>query len=241
MRTQLIVIGLAAALAAGPALAAGKASKEENIGVGVGATVGALAGGPIGFVIGAAIGAKLGDEFHEKGEKVESLTGSLEASQSRVAELEGDVDDLNADIDALSADLQRMQALARPELVSLLASGIEMDLLFRTDEHVLMESTRSRLSELATTLAAMPDVQVRIDGYADARGDEAYNRDLSVKRAEHVRDLLTVNGVPEQRIQVSGHGEAAVPDATADDFALQRKVSVTLYVEDGPSLAANPN
>lgn len=242
MRTAIIVIGMTASLAAAPAFAADNGgSKEETIGIGVGATVGALAGGPIGFVIGAAIGARIGDEFHEKDVQVDSLTGSLEASQARVAELETDVDGLNADIDALSADLGRMRTLARPELVALLASGIEMDLLFRTDEHVLMKSTSSRLSELATTLAAMPDVRVQIDGYADARGDEAYNRELSVKRAEYVRDLLTANGVPQERIDISAHGESAIVDATADDYALQRKVSVTLYVEDGPSLAANPN
>src|SRR5690606_25737382 len=138
-------------------------------------TVGALAGGPFGFVIGAAIGAKLGDEFYEKGEQVESLTGSLQASTSRVEELETEVQALNADIDALSGDLQRMRTTARPELLELLASGIEMDLLFRTAEHELADSTGKRLAGLATTLASMPDIRIDIDGYADERGDEAYN------------------------------------------------------------------
>ncbi len=241
MRTTLILVSLSACLAAGPALAAGKASKEETIGVGVGATVGALAGGPVGFVIGAAVGAKLGDKFHQKGEQVETLTGSLAASQAKVAALESDVDALNGDIDALAADLERMRTVARPELVALLETGIEMDLLFRTDEHVLMDSTRSRLAGLAGTLAVMPDVKVRIEGYADPRGDAAYNQALSVKRAEYVRELLTANGVPAERIQVAGHGESAAPNATADDYALQRKVAITLYVADGPALAANPD
>lgn len=241
MIAKLILVTLSTCLAAGPALAAGKASKEETIGVGVGATVGALAGGPVGFIIGAAIGAKLGDEYHQKDEQVDVLAGSLAASNARVKSLETDVRVLNADIDALGADLERMRTLARPELVALLASGIEMDLLFRTDEHVLMDSTRSRLADLAATLAAMPDVRVRIDGYADARGDETYNQFLSEKRAGYVRDLLTGNGVSGERIQVTGHGESAAPDATADDYALQRKVAVTLYVEDGPELAANPH
>ncbi|HZD52803.1 MAG TPA: OmpA family protein [Woeseiaceae bacterium] len=245
MRNPLIsvavTIGVAACLAAGPALAGGKASKAETAGVGAGAAVGALAGGPVGFVIGAAIGAKIGDEFHQKNAEVDSLTGSLRASRARVAELETDVDTLNADIDALGDDLRRMRAVGRPELVNLLASGIEMDLLFRTDEHVLMPSTASRLSELATTLAAMPDVRVRIDGYADERGAEDYNRELSVRRAEYVRNLLAAGGMPGSRIQVSGHGESPAQEATADDYALQRKVSLTLYVDDSPSLASNPN
>lgn len=241
MRSKLTVITLAACLAAGPAVAAEKASKEETIGVGVGATVGALAGGPFGFVIGAAFGAKIGDAFHEKDEKVESLTGSLQASTTRVEELETDVEALNADLDALGGDLQRMRAMARPELLSLLEGGIEMDLLFRTEEHVLTDSTGSRLAELAASLAAMPDIRIDVDGYADERGDEAFNQDLSVRRAEYVRDLLTANGVPAERIQVSAHGESPAAEGTADNYALQRKVSLTLYVDDKPSFAANPD
>jgi outer membrane protein OmpA-like peptidoglycan-associated protein len=241
MRTKLIVITLAACLAAGPAFAASTASKEETIGVGVGATVGALAGGPIGFIVGAAIGAKLGDEFHQKDEQVDSLAGSLQASATRVRTLETEVQALNADIDALGGDLQRMRAMARPELSSLLESGIKMDLLFRTEEHELADSTAERLAGLAASLAAMPDISVHVDGYTDERGEAAYNRDLSVRRAEYVRDLLTANGVPAERIQVSAHGESPTVEDTADDYALQRKVSLTLYVEDNPSFAANPD
>lgn len=241
MRTKLTVITVAACLAAGPAFAATKASKEETIGVGVGATVGALAGGPIGFVIGAAIGAKIGDEFHQKDEKVETLTGSLQASATRVETLETQVQALNADIDALGGDLQRMRATARPELSSLLESGIKMDLLFRTEEHELADSTTERLAGLAASLAAMPDIRVAVEGYADERGIESYNRDLSVRRAEYVRDLLTANGVAAERIQVSAHGESPTADDTADNYALQRKVSLTLYVDDNPAFAANPD
>lgn len=241
MRTRITIITVVACLAAGPAFAANKASKEENIGVGVGATVGALAGGPIGFVIGAAIGAKLGDEFHQKGQEVEALTGSLETSSVRIEELEGDVDALNADIDALGGDLERMRAHGRPELLSLLKSGIEMDLLFRTDEHVLSTSTSSRLSDLAASLAAMPDIRVRVDGFADERGDADYNRDLSTRRAEYVRDLLTANGVSGKRVEITAHGESPAAEATVDNYALQRKVSLTLYVDDSPSFASNPD
>ncbi len=241
MHTRLTVIILATCLAAGPALAAGKASKQETIGVGVGATVGALAGGPVGFVIGAAIGAKLGDEFHRKDEQVASLEGSLQASATQVKKLETEVRALNADIDDLGSDLQRMRATARPELVRLLESGIKMDLLFRTEEHELADSTRERLAGLAASLAAMPDIGIAVDGYADERGIESYNHDLSVRRAEHVRDLLTANGVPAKRIRVSAHGELPATGGTADDYALQRKVSLTLYVDGNPSLAANPD
>jgi outer membrane protein OmpA-like peptidoglycan-associated protein len=232
MGKKFIVAGLIATLAAAPAFAE-KSSKVENIGIGLGATIGAVAGGPIGLVIGAAFGAKVGGEMNQREMAVEELTSSLQGSQRRVSELEGD-------IDALGGDLQRLQDESRPELLSLLQAGIEMDLLFRTDEHVLATTTGSRLQELATSLASMSDVYVQLDGFADERGDAAYNQNLSNRRAGHVRDVLLANGVPAERISVNAHGESQAADDNVDSYAFERKVSLTLYIQNSPSFAANP-
>ena len=232
MRNKIILAGLIAALTAAPAFAE-SASREEGIGVGLGATIGGIAGGPVGIILGAAFGARIGDEMHRRDTEVEQLSASLQGSQDRVHELE-------RDIDALGGDLQRMQEESRPELLSLLQAGIEMDLLFRTDEHVLADATGSRLQQLAASLATMPDVFVQLDGFADERGDAAYNQKLSVRRAEHVKDVLITNGVPAARISVKAHGESPAADDDVDSFAFERKVSLTLYIEDSPSFASNP-
>jgi len=233
MGHKIVLAGLIAALAAAPAFAE-KSSREENIGIGLGATIGTIAGGPLGLIVGAAMGAKFGDEMKQRGEEVAQLTDSLQGSQRRV-------NDLERDIDAIGRDLQRLQDEARPELLSLLQAGIEMDLLFRTDEHVLAATTGSRLQQLASSLATMPDVFVRVDGFADERGNAAYNQKLSVLRAEHVRDVLIDKGVPATRISVKAHGESPAADASADSFAFERKVSLTLYIDDSLSFASNPD
>ncbi len=232
MGKKFIVAGLIAALTAAPAFAE-KSSKEESLGIGLGATIGAVAGGPVGLALGAVFGARIGNKMHQRNTEVELLSASLAGSRQRVDELE-------RDIDALGGDLQRMQNESRPELLSLLQAGIEMDLLFRTDEHVLAAATGSRLQQLASSLATMPDVFVQLDGFADERGDAAYNQKLSVRRAEHVRDVLVANGIPAARISVKAHGESQAADDHIDSFAFERKVSLTLYIEDSPSFAANP-
>lgn len=232
MRIKIILTGLIAVMAAAPAFAE-SASKEESIGVSAGAVIGAIAGGPVGLVVGAALGAKLGEEFFQRDTEIDQLSASLQGSQSRVNELERDVV-------ALGGDLQRMQQESRPELLSLLQAGIEMDLLFRTDEDVLSATTGSRLQQLAASLATMPGVFVRLDGFADERGNAAYNQKLSARRAEHVMHVLLANGVPAARISVRAHGESPAADNNVDSFAFERKVSLTLYIEDSPSFAANP-
>ena len=240
MRIKVLAIGIIASLATGAAFAADKASREETVGVGAGVVIGAVAGGPVGAIFGAAIGAKLGDSFHRRGEKVDALSTDLRSSRAQIERLEKDVSVLAKDNDTLGEDLRELQAVARPEFLSLLQAGIEMDLLFRTDEHVLRDSTGERLRAMAATLASMKHVHIKLDGFADERGDSAYNPKLSRLRAEYVRDVLVNSGIPAERIELTAHGESDSADDSVDSYALERKVSMTLFVRESPSFASNP-
>ena len=235
MRNFSIAITAAVAMfAATQSLAETRTSKHEAIGVGSGAVVGAIAGGPAGFIIGAAIGAKVGDTMHHKSERIETLQGSLTASNDTIARQAGD-------IETLTGRVERLQSVARPELVALLQAGIAMDLLFRTDEAVLADGTGGRLAQLAGALAEMPDIHIQLDGFADERGDEDYNLALSERRVQYIRDQFVAAGIDPDRIDVTAHGESVAADATLDSYALERRVSVTLFIDDTQAVAATPS
>jgi len=220
-----IITATVAILALFAQTASAAASREENIGVGTGAVVGALAGGPVGFIIGAAIGAKLGDSFHEKSARIDNLQSSLQVSRESL-------DDLNAAV-------KQLQNIARPELVSLMQAGIDMDLLFRTDEYALTDTTGDRLAQMAGMLANMPDVRIQLNGFADERGDAEYNYALSERRVEFVRNMFITAGVHPTRISASAHGESVAQDPDVDSYALERRVSVRLFIDNAQSLASN--
>lgn len=234
MRNTIIaIITLLAVFAAGPAAAA-SASKQERIGVGSGALIGAAAGGPVGLIIGAAVGAKIGDTMHQKNERIASLQGSVQSSNTNVARLE-------TDIDTLAGEIERLRNVARPELVNLMQAGVAMDLLFRTDESVLADTTGDRLAQLAGTLAGMRDIHIQLDGFADERGSADYNLGLSQRRVQFIRDQFVAAGVHPDRISIAAHGESVAQDDTPDSYALERRVSVRFFIGESPSLAANPN
>jgi len=231
-KTAIAIVAAVSMVAAMPGHAAERSARNETIGVGSGAVIGAVAGGPVGFIIGAAIGAKVGETIDTKNENIAGLQDSVDHSQAKVARLEHE-------FDALGGEIERLQRLSRPELLDLMQAGIEMDLLFRTDEAVLAESTRGRLAQLAGTLAGMQDIHIQLDGFADERGAAAYNQSLSQRRVQFIRDQFEAAGVDPDRISSAAHGEAAAQDDTPDSYALERRVSVKLFIDESPSLAAN--
>ena len=239
MRKIITIILTVAIVATAPTVHA-KASKEESIGVGSGVIIGALAGGPVGAVIGAALGAKLGDTMHRKNSQIDDLSGSLDASRGDVSDLKADLRSLNRDIDTLNAELDHYEQIDRPQLIKLMQAGISMDLLFRTDEHALADTTGDRLSRFAADVAKMNDVHVRLDGFADERGDADYNLELSEKRVGFVRDQLVAAGIHPSRIQVSAHGESPAQDDSADSYALERRVALTMFIGNGNEDSIEP-
>jgi outer membrane protein OmpA-like peptidoglycan-associated protein len=70
-----------------------------------------------------------------------------------------------------------------------------------------MEQARSRVREVmrATTDVRL-DVCIAIVGYTDPIGTEAENRQLSARRAQHVAEALTAQGIRAQALNAAGAG-----------------------------------
>ena len=86
----------------------------------------------------------------------------------------------------------------------------------------------------------MPDIYVQLDGFADERGASDYNFELSRKRVEFVRDQLVDAGIHPSRIRIAAHGETPAQDDSVDSYALERRVSLKLFIDDSPSFASTP-
>jgi outer membrane protein OmpA-like peptidoglycan-associated protein len=67
---------------------------------------------------------------------------------------------------------------------------------------------------------------IRIEGHADATGDDAGNKLLSEKRAEAVRDYLTAQGVDKAMFKVEGRGATALRNRQDPSAAENRRVEI---------------
>jgi len=205
------------------------ASKQENIGVVTGLAVGAVAGGPVGAIFGAAAGAWIGDRYHKQEVAKKALASDLSQSEAQKT--------------ALSASLSQERAKGEKlDLALKNTDELETDVSFRTNDDSITAQSMSPLLKIGALAASMPDIKVRVAGYADPRGSDEVNDALSRRRAEAVAAVLEQAGLPKDRMVVEGHGksESRAMDGDLDGYAFERKVTVRLeHVGSGGEVARN--
>ena len=122
----------------------------------------------------------------------------LTAEQDRLM-----LDQREREIQSLQAELAALQAQQTDRgLVVTLG-----DILFDFDEAELTPGGELQVARLADALRQMPDRNVLIEGHTDSSGSDAYNLELSQRRANAVEDLLIVQGVDPTRVLTRGYGE----------------------------------
>lgn len=95
----------------------------------------------------------------------------------------------------------------------------------------LTRESERRLAQIAEYLKYDQDIDfVEIQGYTDSYGGRWINEQLSVKRAEKVKNFFIAAGLSEDKVQVEGFGERrhVAPNDTALERKLNRRVVLQL-------------
>ncbi|HET9863667.1 MAG TPA: OmpA family protein [Steroidobacteraceae bacterium] len=97
---------------------------------------------------------------------------------------------------------------------------------FESNAATLKPESRPVLDEVAADLKKHPQLRVELQGHTDSRGADAYNLDLSQRRANSVRDYLVSQGVNPGQLVPKGYGETQpiADNATASGRAENRRV-----------------
>jgi outer membrane protein OmpA-like peptidoglycan-associated protein len=181
------------------------AGKRTAIGAGAGTLVGAGVGALVGGKKGALIGAGVG-----------ALAGGsvglyLDKQAKELAELE-------------AAEVKRTE--------NGLLVQMKSDILFDSGSSALKPESIDQLSKMGDILAKYGDDRIRIEGYTDAQGSNAYNEELSLRRADAVKRVLVGRGVQEKQITALGMGEVqpVADNGTAVGRAKNRRVVLNIDV-----------
>ncbi|MCD7972163.1 MAG: OmpA family protein [Candidatus Azobacteroides sp.] len=178
------------------------------LGAGVGALFGKGQGAVIGAAIGTAVGAGTGAIIGNKMDKQEE-----ELRQIQGAEVEKVTDKNN---------LQAIKVT--------FAEGI----LFQTGKSDLSASSKTALSQFASSLVNNPETDVTIYGHTDNTGSRSINEKLSNERAQAVANYLMGSGVAGNRLTTEGlaYDYPVADNNTAAGRAQNRRVEVYITANE---------
>ena len=104
---------------------------------------------------------------------------------------------------------------------------------FEFDSAKLKDSATPVLDSVVQALIDNPDIRlVEVQGHTDERGDDAYNMDLSIRRAASVREYLESHGIAASRLISHGYGETRPLDKAHTEEAWAKNRRVEFVIQD---------
>jgi outer membrane protein OmpA-like peptidoglycan-associated protein len=214
MGTNRYTRSVAALMIAGTfGLTACASMSQKQKGAVIGATTGAAVGGVIGnqtgsTARGAIIGAIVG-----------GAAGAVIGHQ-----MDQQAKELQQDIPGATV------ARVGEGIAVTFASGI----LFPFNSTEILPAGRDNLQSLANSLEKYPNSDILIVGHTDSVGTDAYNLDLSQRRALAASALLQSFNVPATRLHAVGKGESEPiqPNDTDAGRAQNRRVEIAIYASE---------
>jgi OmpA-OmpF porin, OOP family len=104
------------------------------------------------------------------------------------------------------------------------------NIYFAPREFELLDASEVELSTLVSLLEENDGLKIVIEGYTDNVGDEAYNLELSQKRAQSVVDHLVKNGIKKSQLSAKGYGETKPRDTNETELgrANNRRIEIKI-------------
>lgn len=109
------------------------------------------------------------------------------------------------------------------------------------DKYFIRKGAAEELDALAQLMKTYPSMEVQLIAHTDSQGNDDYNLDLSVKRADSARRYLIQKGIEAFRVEAFGHGEQDVRnhcindvDCSDEEHQFNRRTEVKVIRIDEP-------
>jgi outer membrane protein OmpA-like peptidoglycan-associated protein len=121
------------------------------------------------------------------------------------------------------------QALPPPSSKRIVLRGVHFDF----NKSDIRPDSRPILNQAVEILQENPGVRISVEGYTDAIGSDAYNQQLSLRRADAVFRYLVNHGIAPERMDVIGYGKRrpVADNGTETGRAQNRRVELHTVAE----------
>ena len=112
-------------------------------------------------------------------------------------------------------------------------TGVVQGIFFDQNKATIRAQSSPVLGKAAKVFAQYPSVNIEISGHTSSEGDEAFNQQLSLDRAQAVKDWLIKAGTPADRIRIRGAGpsEPIADNKTNAGREKNRRIEFKLLME----------
>ncbi|MCB0540656.1 MAG: OmpA family protein, partial [Bacteroidetes bacterium] len=129
-----------------------------------------------------------------------------------------------AQADALGRTIKLVTSTPTNNTSSVAQDNIRWNVFFNSGASTLTKEYNAVILDVASFLLSYPHRTADISGYADSSSNDAFNLELSKKRANYVKQQLVSLGVNADRLNVNYYGEA---EATGTS-KVNRRVSIVV-------------
>ncbi|MEW5674861.1 OmpA family protein [Flavobacterium enshiense] len=103
------------------------------------------------------------------------------------------------------------------------------NIYFDFNKATVKKESELSLNKIIEVLTNKPEMKITINAHTDAKGSDAYNMNLSDKRAKAAYDYLVKKGIAKDRLEFKGFGESQLKfncgnNCTADEDAKNRRI-----------------
>jgi OmpA-OmpF porin, OOP family len=120
----------------------------------------------------------------------------------------------------------------KQQMVKIVGDQLEIieSVYFKLDKAIIEKRSYPLLDNVAAVIASHAGLVIQVEGHTDSQGDDAYNLDLSQRRAQAVVDYLAQKGVDKALLQPKGFGETKpiADNRTKAGRAQNRRVVFTI-------------
>ena len=170
--------------------------------------------------------------------KDDLILNDLEAIAAKEAEAERLAQEKAAAEKAFSKQLAEQKLLEEKEIAACQTRLNQLmagkTILFETNKANIKRASFSLLNNIAETIngcrGKVSNSKIEVSGHTDSRGSDAYNLQLSQRRADAVKSYLTKKGVGQNIITSKGYGETqpVASNDTADGRRKNRRITFSV-------------
>ena len=180
---------------------------------------GTAIGSGVGAGIGAALGQVIGGDTEATliGAGVGAMLGGVAGNQAGLYMDNQEIELRNVMASSEAASIRRSQ--------DVLITTFKGETFFNHGSAILLPGGAREIARASSVLNKYNQTQIEVGGHTDSTGSEYYNRQLSVRRAEAVKNTLIQQGVAPSRINAVGYGESY---PVSSSHAMNRRVEIVI-------------